>query len=76
MNCIICGGSIGTVMIGAGDGRGQKFAHPECYYRRLAARRELKIAHIVEHITYLETNKLITKEVSLSFNKYITEEEF
>ena len=32
-NCVICTTRIYGKMIGAGDGTGQNFAHPECYYR-------------------------------------------
>jgi hypothetical protein len=40
MNCTICTLSIYEMdaSIGDGDGSGQKFAHPECYYRREASR--------------------------------------
>jgi hypothetical protein len=32
-DCAVCTTRIYGTMIGAGDGAGQKFAHPECYYR-------------------------------------------
>lgn len=31
-DCVFCATRIYGKMIGAGDGTGQKFAHPECYY--------------------------------------------
>jgi hypothetical protein len=33
LDCAVCTTRIYGTMIGAGDGAGQKFAHPECYYR-------------------------------------------
>jgi len=33
IDCCLCNIRIYGTMIGAGDGTGQKFAHPECYYR-------------------------------------------
>lgn len=50
--CIHCGLPIEGAMIGAGDGTGQKFAHPECYYRkdaeRLRKERDAALAHASE----------------------------
>ena len=34
LKCTICGLVIDGSHIGDGDGTGQKFAHPECFYRR------------------------------------------
>lgn len=44
--CVICGTPIGGTMIGAGDGAGSKFAHPECWYRQRAEAAEQTIADL------------------------------
>lgn len=33
-DCVICGRAIFGAFIGSGNGFGQQFAHPACYYRR------------------------------------------
>jgi len=44
MLCIICGIQIMGESIGAGDGTGQKFAHPACYYKREYERVKAELA--------------------------------
>lgn len=44
--CVYCGFRITGTMIGAGDGTGQNFAHPDCYYRKECERKDATIARL------------------------------
>ncbi len=36
--CVYCNKLIGSAMVGAGDGTGERFAHPECYEAQRSAK--------------------------------------
>jgi hypothetical protein len=46
--CVICNFPLVGTRIGAGDGSGQKFAHPSCYWQREAKRLEERCAVLAD----------------------------
>lgn len=55
--CDICALPLEGTMIGNGDGSGQRFAHPECYYRQRCVEIEKRNSEMTERVKELEIER-------------------
>lgn len=62
--CCICDSPIHFTSIGAGDGSGNKFAHPECYWKARANNLELSLREAKNDVSSLRSQlQVVTVEL-------------
>lgn len=71
LKCDICALPLGDAMIGNGNGSGQRFAHPECYYRARYHESKETIRTLEERVKELEqaSAEISGRNVSLHLKK-------